>query len=275
MESHPLKIYRMPEFKTPSLLVGWSQDIGKLGPGVIDFLNKKLGGQEFCQIELPDFFPLGGVAIENNIVQFPESKFYSCQQNDLIILGSDPPSYEQYKFLNSILDLAQSHCNVKELYTIGGIVSLMAHTSPRRILTVANQPELKEMLAGYDLETDLDYQTHPGERPTLSSFLLWIAKKRNITGASLWVEVPFYLAGEDPKAVKSVIQFLDKRFNLGMDLGELDLEIKNQGEQLELLRRQDSEVDKYIGMLERGVMLSHNESEKLAEEVMEFLERKA
>ena len=74
MERKSLRIYRTPEFKTPSLVVGWSQDIGKLGPKVIDFLNKKLGAQGFCEIELSDFFPLGGVAIEDNIVQFPESK---------------------------------------------------------------------------------------------------------------------------------------------------------------------------------------------------------
>ena len=58
-----------------------------------------------------------------------------------------------------------------------------------------------------------------------------------------------------------------------MDLGELDLETNKQSEQIELLREQNPEISKYIGMLEKGVMLSHDESKKLAEGVMEFLER--
>ena len=272
IEKHPLRIYRMPEFQAPSLLVGWSQDAGKLGLKVVNFLNGKLGSQEFCAIEPADFFPLGGVAVEDDMIQFPESKFYSCRENDLIIFSSDPPSYEHYEFLNSVLDLAQHYCKAEELYTIGGIISLTAHTSPRRILTVVNQPELKEKLSGYGLEIGMDYQTPPGQRPTLSSFLLWLAKRRNIAGANLWVEVPFYLAAEDPMAGRSVLRFLDKRLNLGIDLGELDLEVKKQSDKIESLREQNQEISKYMGMLEKGIMLSHDESEKLAEGVMEFLE---
>ena len=272
IEKHPLRIYRIPEFQAPSLLVGWSQDTGKLGLKVVNFLNRKLGSQEFGAIEPADFFPLGGVAIEDDMIQFPESKFYSCRENDLIIFSSDPPSYEYYEFLNSVLDLAQHHCKVRELYTIGGVISLTAHTSPRRILPVVNQPELKDELSGYGLQIDMDYQTPSGQRPTLSSFLLWLAKKRNIAGANLWVEVPFYLAAEDPMAGRSVLQFLDKRLNLNIDLGELDLEVKKQSEKIDLLREQNQEISKYMEMLERGIMLSHDESEKLAEGVMEFLE---
>ena len=240
-------MYKTPDLQNPSLVVGWSQDVGKLGPKVIAYLNKKLGAEEVGEIEPEGFSSLAGVQIEDNLIQFPESKFYSCPRNDLLIFKSSLPRYEHYKFLNLVLDFAQ-HCGkVNELYTIGGIVSLMAHTAPRRISTVVSQPELKEMLARHGLETDMNYESPPGERPSLSSFLSWTAKRRNIAGVNLWTEVPFYLAAvEDLRAIKYTLWFLDKRFELNMDFGELNLKIRKQNGRIAELREQNLEVNRLI-----------------------------
>ncbi len=171
-----------------------------------------------------------------------------------------------------VLDIAEHYCGVKEFYTIGGIVSLIAHTTRRRILTIVNQPELKSMLAGHGLDTDLDYRTPPGGRPTLSSFLLWVAKRRNIGGANLWGQVPFYLAtGEDPRAWKTVIEFFDKRFNLAIDLEEIDQQVEEQERKINQLRMENREIDACLGTLERGGVLTHEENEKLVQEIDNLL----
>ena len=94
--NEPLKFSWRPELQSPSLVVGWSMDAGQLGTRVTDYLIRKLGGQSFCEIEPVDFFPLGGVAIEGNLVQFPESKFYACPNNDLLVFESAPPGHEWY-----------------------------------------------------------------------------------------------------------------------------------------------------------------------------------
>ena len=156
------------------MVVGWSEDAGKLGQKAIHYLNSKLGGREFGEIELADFFPLGGVSIEGDIAQFPESKFYCCQEKNLVIFKSNPPRSEWYKFLNSVLDVAEHYCHIKELYTIGGMVSLSPHTARRELLAIVNSPEMKKALSHYDLAMDMDYETRRGQRPTLSSFLLII-----------------------------------------------------------------------------------------------------
>jgi len=271
-EGHRFKIYGTAEFRSPSLIVGWSQDAGKLGPNVIDFLKRKLDAQDFAEIEPSEFFPATGVLIEDDIVQLPEAKFFSCEEKDILLFKSDGPGQAHYEFLTALLEVAQHHCRAVELYTIGGIISVMDHSGPRRVSAIANQPQLKRTLAAYDIETNLNYETPPGGRPTLSSFLLWAAKRRNIAGAALWTEVPFYLAAtEDPRACKQVLTILDKKFNLGTDLAELDWEIEKQDEKIEELKGQDSDIHKYIEMLQRGMMLSETESEKLAERVTEFL----
>jgi len=257
------------------LIVGWAEDAGKLGSKVVDYLNRKLGGQELAEIEPIDFFSLGGVLVENDIAQLPESKFHHCQPYNLVIFKSSSPRAEWYKFLNLVLDVAEHYCHVKELYTVGGMVSFGAHTALRELFAIANSPEMKEVLSQYNLTRDMDYQTPPGQRPTLSSFLLWVAKKRNIAGASLWVPIPFYLvAMEDPQAWKKTLEFLDRRFDLKMDFTDLDEEIGRQNEKMAQVRIRFPEIDGYIRRLESNLSLTEEEGERLVKEIEESLRKR-
>ena len=249
--------------------------MGALGAGVIDFVNASLKTEQIGEVEAKGFFSLSGVAIEEDVIQFPQSNFYCSEERNLIIFKSDPPVLEQYRFLNSTLDAAE-YFKAKEIYTIGGIVSLRAHTAPRRISGVVNKEKLKSMLAEYDgLEVNIDYRTPPGERPTPSSFLLWMAKMRNIPTVNLWGEVPFYLGNAfDARAGEHVLDFLNRRLNLNMDLTPLREESEEQSGMIGKLRGQSPEVGKCIEMLERGIMLQPEESERLRREVMKILSQR-
>ncbi len=109
--------------------------------------------------------------------------------------------------------------------------------------------------------------------PAISSYLLWLAKRRDIPGISLWPEIPFYLAaGEDSAVTKLVLSFLDRRFSLGLDLGELDSDIGNQNEKIAQLREQNTEINEYINRLESGLSLNEEEQVRLARAVYELLE---
>ena len=107
----------------------------------------------------------------------------------------------------------------------------------------------------------------------MNSYLLWVAKRREIPGVSLWPEIPFYLAAtKDPAAVRCTLSFLDKRFDLGLDFRELDSEVEEQHEKIGVLRKDNHEVNRYIGMLERGLSLDAEEKRELVKEVYELLE---
>ena len=275
-QEYPIKIYKEPNLRHSFLVVGWKEDGGDLGRKVTDYLNRKLKGQEFADIEPEEFFPLGGVAIKGDLAQFPESKFYVCTQYELVVFQSDTPGAEWYKFLNSVLDVAEHCCRVKELYTIGAMVSFSAHTTPRQLLTVVNSTEMKEALSQYNLTRDMDYQTPPGERPTLNSFLLWIARQRHIPGVSLWVPIPFYLAAmADAQAHKKVLSFLNERLDLKIDFSDLDQKIREQNEQLALARSRFPQIDDYINRLESNLMLSEEENEELIRRIEDFLKEGA
>ena len=267
-----IKIYKEPDLRQSCLVLGWSEDIGNLGRKATDYLNQKLKGQEFAEIEPEDFFPMGGVAIKDNLARFPESKFYACKEYELLVFQSDSPGAEWYEFLNSVLDVAEHHCRVKEIYLLGAVLSFSAHTTPRELLTVVNSPEMKEILGQYDLARDMDYQTQLGERLTLNSFLLWVAKGRNIPGVTLWVPIPFYLATmKDAQAQKKVLSFLNERLDLKIDFSDLDREIREQNELLAQARSRFPQIDDYINRLESNLTLSEEENGELIKKIEEFL----
>ena len=268
VEKDLFEIYQIPHLNNPSLIVSWqTQDVGKLGSQVINFLVEKLGGKEIAEIKPLGFFQFGGVRFKNDLVQVPESKFWACEKDNLLVFKSDEPMFEHYQFLNRILDFAEYHCHAKEVYTISGAVSFVAHTHPRRILMVFNQSEIRDRLQGYGLEE----MTWEGS-PAISSYLLWVSRRRGISGVSLWPEIPFYLATiEDPQAIKLTLSFLNRKFNLGIDLGEFDLEVKYQNEKIAQLREKDTEINKYISIMESGHQLDGEEQLKLASGIYELL----
>ncbi len=274
-DKYPFKIYGEPEFQNSALIVCWIEDASKLGEKVFHYLNSKLVAQELGEIEPADFFPLGGISIEDDIAQFPESKFYYSRERNLVIFKSNPPRHESDKFLNSVLDVAEHYCQAKELYTIGGMISLSPHTVRRELVAISNSPEMKKSLAQYDLVQDMNYETPPGQRPTLSTFLLWVAQKRKIAGASLWVSMPFYLAAvEDPQAWRKMLDFFDKRFSLGIDFRDIDEEVAKQNEKIAQVRNRFPELDDYISRLESNLSLTEQENNTLIRTIEELLRKR-
>lgn len=271
MEKPQVEIYLKSELQTPSLIVGWhTKDIGKISSKVTDFLIENIGAKEIAEIKPLYFFSFGGARFKDDLIQFPESKFWVCEKDNLLIFKSDEPEFEHYKFLNTVLEFVESYGGIKEIYTVSGTVSFISHTHPRRILTVFNQSNLKERLKGYGLEE----MTWEGP-PAISSYLLWMAKKRGIPGVSLWPQIPFYLSfGEDFKAISLTLSFLNRKFNLGLDLEEFDSRAKIQDEKLFLFRKENPEIDKYIQRLETGNRLDEEEQLKLIREVYDLFEKK-
>lgn len=268
-------IQREPKVQSSAMLVGWSEDAGRLGPSVIDHLCRTMGCEEFAEIEPEGFFQLSGVSIEDDVAQFPESKFYCCEEKGLVLFKSNPPRADWHRFITAVLHVAERYCHVQELYTLGAMVYFGAHTAPRQLLAIANSPQSKEALRAYSLARGMNYETPPGQRPTLGAYLQWACKGRGVAGASIWVPIPFYLAGaEDPRACRKMVEFLDSRLGLGFDFTGLDEEIARQDDEIGQVRLRFREVDDAIRKLEGNLGLTPEENEKLVTEVADFLKRR-
>ncbi len=271
----PLKLYRQLELNHSTMVVGWGSDMGRLGEAVTSCLINKLNGQLFYEIEPSDYFPLGSVTIEDDLVQFPESKFYLCSKNNLVIFISAQPTFELYKFLYQILDVAQNYCNVSEIYSIEGMPSLNTHTVPRQIFGSFNSTEVKEKLVSYDVYRDLDYETPPGQKPTLNSYLLWATRKRNLAGIDLSIPIPFYFVNlDDFKAQKKILEFFNQRFKIGIDLSDFDQAIIRQNTRLNEVLYNYPELNDYMARLESNLRLSEEENLKMVKIIEDYLKAK-
>lgn len=256
-----------PDLKEASMIVCWKEDPGKLGSLVSRVLIDHLKARIFGEVNPEHFFTLGGVIVEDNVAQFPISRFYAGESRDIVVFESNQPQIERYHFLSCLLDTGEYYCQVKEIYALGGIITPIAHTSPRRLMVVYNQPELRDKLRQFEL-AEVNWEGPPA----VNSYLSWLAQRRNMPAISIWAEVAFYLASSsDWTAVKSVLSFLDHRFVLGLDFSGIDRQLKLHNEQLARLREQNPEVDRYIRTLEVGLSLTEEEQLSLTSSVSDFL----
>jgi len=260
----PVRFFRQPRVVHPPVVLGWNGDISKTGARITDYLNKKLHGEAFCEIDPFEFFPFKGVVIEDDLIQVPETKFYDFPQNDLIVFKSDAPAFEWYKFLNLILDTAGNTCYAREFYAIGGMISLGAHTAPRELMATFNSEKFKEELKTYDFSAEASFETPSGQSPTFNSCLLWAGQRKNFPCISLWVAIPFYLATVgDPRAQKILLEFFNRRFNLGIDLSDLDEDIRRQNAKIYNLRNRNPRVNESINKLESNLRITDEENQDL------------
>ena len=266
------RIYQTPKLNKPALIVCWDEDAGGIGRGVFRYLDDKLNLSLFGEIEPGEFFPLSGVLVEADVAKFPECKFYQCEEKNLIILKSSIPRFEWYGFVNTVLEVSQQVCKLKEVFTVGGIVSVTAHTMPRLLMATMNKPELKAALDEFDINVNMDYETPVGQRPTMSSYIVWEAMRRKIPGISIWVPVPFYMVSiEDIRACRRIVDFLSRKLELGIDFSTIDKLLGEQNQAILRATEAFPEIMDTIRKLETNNTVSENESAKLVEVIEEYL----
>jgi predicted ATP-grasp superfamily ATP-dependent carboligase len=271
-ENPPVNLFPKQKLQKSVLIVAWNEDASKLGTRAADFLIKNLGATAFGEILPERYFPLAGVGVEDDVVQFPECMLYADESHNVVIFRSNIPRTEWHMFLNTLLDTAEKECNVTEIYTLGAMVSAAAHTMPRLLISVVNSREMKGRLEPFDVSGDTDYETQPGQKPTLSSYLLWLARQRGIQAANLWVPVPYYLVPvDDPSACKRLIHFFNSKLELGIDLAGLEADIADQNGKIGRLFEKSPDIELLVRKLETGEALQNEENEKLARGMADFL----
>ncbi len=271
----PVKLIEQPDLNDPVVIVSWLMDTVGLGEKVTSYLNRILASRPFCEIEPDEFFPLDGVHLDENVIQFPEAKFYAGSRKDVVIFRAVTPRFNWYLFLESFFDVAVNVCHASAVYAIGSMVSIIPHTGPREIMGNFNTPEMKLSLDSFNMNNTLNYETPPGQRPTLNSYLLWAARRKNIPAATLWVPVPFYIATSgDPRAELRILEFFNRKLDLHLGLDDLDEDVRYQNRTISRIRQESADIDNSIRKIEAGDTLSAEESQHLASHIEQSLFRK-
>ena len=276
-----IRIYKRPRLRNPYLIVGWA-DAGLVGLRAVDYLADKLKAEEFGEIEPHDFSSLPHCTIKGGVLQeieYPMNNFYSWKNksspNDLIIWGSKPPTLHHHEFANLILDVAELF-NVRRIYTVGAIYANVAHTAKPRVFAVINNPRLRKYVTHYGIESGTNYHG-----PTsMNGLLTGLAKHRDIEGINLWGRVPNYI-GEvaNPQVCEAVLRVLTKMLDLDIDFSGIESEVRYANKQIDELvnyiRRQNPDLDRHIGKLEKGINVeaSEEDRQRFFEEIEEFLKK--
>ncbi len=267
MNPDVLRFTARPRLENASLIIGWTKDTGAVSGATANYLVEMSGSRSFGRIEPVSFFPVGGVTVEEDIAQFPESRFYYSEQNHLAVLRSDEPQANKHGFLNAVLDLAEYHGRVEALYAVNGVASYSPHTNPRRVFGIFGDPAIQRKLRRL-VPADMTWQGPPHT----STYLLWLATERGLSAANLWIEVPFYLAGsEDFQAIATAVSVVGRILGRQWELDELDQLAAREEAKLEQLRLDDPQVDQMITTLEQGRPLQKEEQLELVEAVKSAL----
>ncbi|MCR4394038.1 MAG: PAC2 family protein, partial [Dehalococcoidales bacterium] len=164
---------------------------------MIDYLCHKLPAGMINNLEPSDFFTLHGVKVKSDLVEFPEANFYMDEKSNLVLFLGDVPEFRWFQFFNRVFDISEEYIPIQQCIIIGGISTFLYHTEGRNLIGVYNSQEMKKSMNSSGLASEFDYETPPDQKPSINSFFIWTASKRQISGACIFATVPFYLADLD------------------------------------------------------------------------------
>lgn len=238
-----IQINKIPKLSNPIFISGLP-GIGNVGKIAADILIEQLDLVKFLDITSITF-PHSVFVNEDNLVDLPMmevfyKKFNDKKKSDLIILTGDcqPMSEEAcYEFCNQILQLAKK-LQCKEIVTTGGIGLQETQNPPRVYCTGTNKKIIEVFLKDKPQDYNLSGKISGIVGPIVgvTGVLLGIAKHENMNAVALLAETiahPLYVG---IKGSREIVKVLNTQYSLGINIDNIDKEIKNLEKQAKRTR---------------------------------------
>lgn len=264
-----IKIDGKVDVKEPVMLAGWP-GMGNVALMAIDYLRKKMRATKFSEIDITGFYTPDAVIVERGLAklpQLPKNLFYYTKHPDLVLFESEAQLTGKAGtiLMNEILDLA-GEFKVGRIYTGAAFPVPMSYREPPRVYGVANQKSLRDFLAHYRVKI-----MEGGQISGLNGLLLGFAERRGIEAACLLATLPSYAINfPNPKASRAIVEVLGRILNVRVDMGELDLAIKEMDERMAMIEERIKEI---FPMMEKEGEIVSLEKEKVPDYVMKKIEK--
>ncbi|PIN70574.1 hypothetical protein COV93_00985 [Candidatus Woesearchaeota archaeon CG11_big_fil_rev_8_21_14_0_20_43_8] len=223
---------KMPKVKRPVLIEGLP-GIGNVGKVAIDFIIENLKAKKIFEL-FSNTFPHSVFVNEENLVELPNISVYhkKIKDKDFFFLAGDiQPTDEvsSYEFSNCILDLVKSF-DGREVVTLGGIALAKIPREPR-VYCTGNS---KDLINWFKKGTKLEIKLYGVVGPIVgvSGLLLGLGARKGIKAVTLLAETlghPMYLGME---GAREIIQTLNSKYNMSINLKKFDEEIKQMESEL-------------------------------------------
>lgn len=248
---------KKPQLNSPIFIAGLP-GIGNVGKVAVDFMIDDLKAKKLYRITSFSM-PHSVFVNEKNLVELPRIEIYYKQFNnpkkaDLLLLAGDFQPIDEvssYEFSHKVLDLAKEY-NSQEIITLGGIGLLSAPKKPKVYCTANSKDIIKKYKEGTKINDNLYGVVGP--IVGVAGLLLGLAEQRKIKAISFLAETmghPMYLG---VKGAREILEVLNKKLELGIDIKELDDEVNEIEEEL---MKKVSEIDagkkSKLGKMKRGL----------------------
>lgn len=237
-----------PKLNKPLLLACWP-GVGQVASIGIKYLKEELKAVEFAQLNMRECFDLGGVLVEDNIIQpfrFPRNTFSYWQNStggqDLILFeGEMQPSFKAYELGNQVLEVAQQ-LGTERVITIAAALVADPPLKPRVWITASSSSLCGELeRCGGVLKGDFYISGMNGS-------LLAIAREMRMETICLLGEtLQDFPHHPNPIAALSVLQVLANYLNLPIDLTRLRNWAKKARKEFEelVMQRRKEFIDRF------------------------------
>lgn len=254
----PLSVRELPDrFRRPVMILafgGWN-DAAEAATTAARFLAAAWGAQKVAEIDPEDFYHFGlarpyvrfkaGSDTEREIV-WPATEFSLAQSaevpRDVIVGVAAEPHLRWKTYCATMLELAR-RCDVSLVLTLGALLAGVPHTRPVRLVGGASDPELAARLG---------LRPTKYEGPTgIVGVMNTICREQGMPTASLWANVPHYIAGiENPKAALALVQRVLTFLPARADLSDLVEGARQFEDNLRQIVSQNAKIAAYVKKLE-------------------------
>ncbi|NBB84348.1 MAG: hypothetical protein GVY28_13200 [Alphaproteobacteria bacterium] len=171
--------------------------------------------------------------------------FYASDEPPLVYLIAREPNLRWQRFAERILDVA-AQTGVSRLVFVGSFAGAVPHTREPRLHSSVTDPAMLDELRQYGVRPS----QYEGPA-SFSTYLMTLARFRNLPMINLVAEIPAYIEGRNPMSIEAVTRRLAAVLGVQVDLPQMR-----------------SESDEW----ERQVSERVEENEELAEQIRELEE---
>src|SRR3989338_1558278 len=237
------------------ILIEGLPGIGNVGKIAADFIVEETKAIKLYEITSYSF-PHSVFVNEDNLAELPSveifyKKFDGKDKRDIIIISGDVQPVDEessYEFSDRMLDIAQE-LKSNEIITLGGIGLGDVPKNPKVYCT----GNFKSIIKKYKDDKVIDkLYGVVGPIIGVSGLMLGLATRRKVNAVSLLAETyghPMYLG---ISGARQILNVLNSKLDLHMDLKKLDEEIKDMEKEILKKTEELNQVAKVLGKKARG-----------------------
>ncbi|MBU0929934.1 MAG: PAC2 family protein [Nanoarchaeota archaeon] len=205
-----------------SILIEGLPGMGNVGKIAVDFIIDDLKAEKVFDVLSPKL-PNCVFVNEDNLIELPSISVYYKKVKDksiFLISGDTQPLDETscYEFCNEVLKLCKKY-NCKEIITLGG-VGMQKEPAKPKVYFSGNG---KEIIKRYNHSKNLNGLVGP--IVGVSGLLVGLANNVNIPAVNIMAETFGHPNHMGLKGAKEILNILETKLKLGLDLKKLNKEI--------------------------------------------------